>query len=1127
MNAELKKDYLEIIERILKTDLKNFQIETVNQVYKQLSDSSNSQNRVLVADEVGLGKTLVAKGVIAKFARDYINNDKRNPFKIIYICSNQSIAKQNLRKLDIFGVNENSEKNSRLSMQHLSQRIKEREGKEEDNYFQIIPMTPGTSFSMTNGGGSFSERALIYAVLSRIPPLNTKGNREQLSEFLRHTATTSWNGEKERYCGLVIEEERLSNGSYPKQLIDKILKYNFDTSNKSVVDYLINYFKILKQDADTKEIQTKGNVINKLRMMFAELSIEELNPDLVIMDEFQKFDFMLQTEEQFDKLKSSSETEFQRKVQTKIVNKFLKSNPKLLLLSATPFRMFSTSAESNLDGSYNSDFTKITDFLFEKNENRNKLFKKEWQQYQITLNSELKSNNPDFSKVIKAKRIAQEILFNGICRTERISDKGTVELINSWKSKGYSITDFDIKSYQEAYEVFLETKSNLIEYSKSCPYLLSFMRDYVEKQELENALDLDNTLFNKLENKPHLWLNYQSINNYEEILHSTHSRLNVLKEEIFHRPNDCNYLWVPPSIPYYDFGGAYKSNIVPEGKNKNEEYFSKILVFSAWEMVPRMIGNLISYEEERLTDGVMKGKKIPYFVPKDSSTKTRLPSNRLKSVSKNKSNTLLTLMYPSKYLASLFNGVDCLNSENQEFYFSRILEELDKQIDIIQKQYEEKSKNEDPNWYYMLPIFLERDYAKSWQNKVTKIKLSDNSSENETDFDDQNLLDFIEKMDLSESRKLGTMPEKEKLKKVLFDMVLGSPAVCLYRAGITDFELNIRLSKEFIKLFNTTESTCIIELSEGNKEDGESSEEEKTEKYWRQVLQYCKHGNFQAMLDEYIHLITEGQGISDTRVDEEYPLWFTTFIDAVSMKTSSYSVDTLESIREKHKIQGPIPSDFCGKRMRAHYAVGFINGQKEDEKSVNRKESIRNAFNSPFWPFVLATTSVGQEGLDFHYYCRKIMHWNLPSNPVDLEQREGRVNRFKCHAVRQNLAKRFIDNEIKNIPDIYKNNFWKYIFKEADTNKDGSVLVPYWGLSRELLPENYINIERIVPMYPVSKDEMKYSKLLKVLSVYRSTLGQPHQEELVNNILNVLENKDYTEEDIKKLFIDLCPYNHK
>jgi len=28
------------------------------------------------------------------------------------------------------------------------------------------------------------------------------------------------------------------------------------------------------------------------------------------------------------------------------------------------------------------------------------------------------------------------------------------------------------------------------------------------------------------------------------------------------------------------------------------------------------------------------------------------------------------------------------------------------------------------------------------------------------------------------------------------------------------------------------------------------------------------------------------------------------------------------------------------------------------------------------------------EGLDFHHYCHAIVHWNLPSNPVDLEQRE-------------------------------------------------------------------------------------------------------------------------------------------
>src|SRR3546814_9477258 len=34
---------------------------------------------------------------------------------------------------------------------------------------------------------------------------------------------------------------------------------------------------------------------------------------------------------------------------------------------------------------------------------------------------------------------------------------------------------------------------------------------------------------------------------------------------------------------------------------------------------------------------------------------------------------------------------------------------------------------------------------------------------------------------------------------------------------------------------------------------------------------------------------------------------------------------------------------------------------------------------------------------DFHPYCYRVYHWNLPSNPVDLEQREGRVHRYKGH----------------------------------------------------------------------------------------------------------------------------------
>ena len=93
-----------------------------------------------------------------------------------------------------------------------------------------------------------------------------------------------------------------------------------------------------------------------------------------------------------------------------------------------------------------------------------------------------------------------------------------------------------------------------------------------------------------------------------------------------------------------------------------------------------------------------------------------------------------------------------------------------------------------------------------------------------------------------------------------------------------------------------------------------------------------------------------------------------------------------------------------------HFALAFgedvaRDGKQRGEDEKLRKSVVREAFNSPFWPFVLATTSVGQEGLDFHLYCRDVMHWNLPSNPVDLEQREGRINRRDCLAVRESIAR--------------------------------------------------------------------------------------------------------------------------
>ena len=179
--------------------------------------------------------------------------------------------------------------------------------------------------------------------------------------------------------------------------------------------------------------------------------------------------------------------------------------------------------------------------------------------------------------------------------------------------------------------------------------------------------------------------------------------------------------------------------------------------------------------------------------------------------------------------------------------------------------------------------------------------------------------------------------------------------------------------------------------------------------------------------------------------------------------------------------------------------------------------SVRDAFNSPFRPFVLNSTSIGQEGLDFHWYCHHVVHWNIPSNPIDIEQREGRVNRYKSLVVRKRIAERY-----RHIIENCKGDIWEQLFRKVDTitSKKGrqSDLVPYWHV-----PEGSAHIERYVPLMPMSKDVAKLNNALKILSLYRLAFGQPRQEELLENLLS----RDFNDDEIKKikqkLMINLSP----
>jgi len=82
--------------------------------------------------------------------------------------------------------------------------------------------------------------------------------------------------------------------------------------------------------------------------------------------------------------------------------------------------------------------------------------------------------------------------------------------------------------------------------------------------------------------------------------------------------------------------------------------------------------------------------------------------------------------------------------------------------------------------------------------------------------------------------------------------------------------------------------------------------------------------------------------------------------------------------------------------------------------------------------------------------------------------------------------------------------------------------VPYWHVDF-----SGVKIERIIPMYPFSRDQGKLDKILKTLAIYRLAFGQPRQVELIEHLLA----KDFSPQEIglirQKLLIDLNPINDR
>lgn len=1059
------------VDKIL-AGLKDFQQQTVEYVFRRMYLDKPSTSRFLVADEVGLGKTLVARGLIAKSIK-YLAN-KVDRVDVVYVCSNAAIATQNVNRLNVT-EEEHIAMATRLTL--LPVQLK----KLQSNKINFVSFTPGTTFNLRSRGGILQERAVLYRILYNQFGIHKKGLFNLFQATAGRSSWRWWANEWE--CEIDKDLKRsflkalLQNNDLLKNLkktCDKFQYYNFRVPGHA--------------------LSNRYTIIGQLRQLLAHVCVDALEPDFVILDEFQRFKDLLDGDDEASEL-ARSLLEY--------------PDVRVLLLSATPYRMLTLDHEQ--DDDHYPDFIRTIRFLFgDKQEEVDKL-EHELQRYRRALYGLSKASEDE---LYSARDCIQDILRSVMVRTERVAVTKQRDAMVVEKVRHVPLIEDDLFQARFIDSVSQEVDStDMVEYWKSSPYLLNFMKDYDLKKKLQQwANKPSDDLINTLNNGHGYLLSRWQFERYKPI-HPANARLRGLMNETLDQ-GQWQVLWVPPSLPY----------IEPTGPYKDVGTMTKSLIFSSWNVVPDAIAALCSYETERR----MLGEEARHLNYSELYRKKRpLIKFAVTEDDKMSGMTSLALMYPCPSLAKAIDPLQmALDYEGgRPIPWALIRHQTKTIVDTMLRRagvYSMASKEGrvDQRWYWAALAVLDAHYAKqaeAWCKNRDGWRTAPNDDEEGASAGfRRHIKTFLEAF--SKKSSFGSIPDD--LVEVITEFALGSPAICSLRAlgrlapKIVLYDFNLlngaaRMAEGFRTLFNVPESMGLLRSDDENIP------------YWRRVIQHGIEGNIQAVLDEYVSCLHDSLGLYDHPVKAVAEGISSAVANALSLRTARLNLDEIKT-RDNEAVT------FDRFSLRCRFALRFANIRDDAGATLARAETVRESFNSPFRPFILASTSIGQEGLDFHPYCHKIWHWNLPSNPIDLEQREGRIHRYKGHAVRKNVATRF---GLQALRREWKGNGdpWEVLFNlaaehSADIKSD---LVPYWIYELD----HGANIERRVPMLPFSRETAQLIKLKRSLAVYRLVFGQPRQEDLLAHLEKRIE-KDVDINEINRWRISLAPikvnsYNNK
>lgn len=1057
------------------TGLKDFQRRTVDYVFERLFLDEKPGKRFLIADEVGLGKTLVARGLIAK-AVDYLW-DKVERLDIIYICSNAEIARQNINRLNI-----TSKKDFVLSSRITLLPVSLHDLK--SNKLNFVSFTPGTSFDLRSQGGVMRERALLYHILRDEWEMGRR--KKHIAVFQGGAGKDTWPNYLKGFLGRNDIDPDLA-----RDFINKLnLKINEARENgeediRTRFENLSERFDLRRKPTE-QDYYERTKFIGELRSILAASCITALEPDLVILDEFQRFKQLLDGQDQMSQLANVL---------------FDYTDARTLLLSATPYKMYTMHHEDE-DNHY-EDFIRTARFLL-NSEDRTKQLQNRLKEYRNEL---YRFTEPDPDRNKKVKNGVESILKSIMTRTERLGVTNNKDGMICEKKDDVQLSITELASFMNLDKISHELGvGDCLEYWKSSPYLLNFMDNYLLKRKFLDRIDNDlDPLVDIIKEAKVSLLPWKTIRSYKKI-DPANSKLQALLENTVVR-GGWKLLWIPPSIPYYQNSGVYAE---PGVKN-----LTKNLVFSSWHVVPKVISTICSYEAER--------RMVKIF---DENTKYREERKRRRPLlmfniqeGRLTGMPVLTSLYPCVTLATKVNPLSvakelCVNGELPSYEqmlsgISNRVRQLLEETGILLPA--GKTKQADERWYWAALAILDRYFSpglvQEWLEPGNPEKDWRGLIKGKRDVDADS--GFTEHVNLfhkyfNSPEALGEMPDD--LFEVLAKTALASPAVTSLRSfyrrwsDVTQCSMfaAAKIAVGFRSMYNLPDTITLIR---GLKD---------REPYWKRILEYGAEGNLQAIMDEYMHVLYEALGLSNLSDDEAIGTIADTVSGAVSLRTVNLDYDSIRVIQSKISLKNH--------SLRCRYALRFGEGRNDEDGGVTRQDQVRTAFNSPFRPFILATTSIGQEGLDFHQYCHSIYHWNLPSNPVDLEQREGRIHRYKGHVIRKNIALKYglhiISKGIKNREDP-----WDKLFDLAVKKRNNGIndLVPYWIFE----VEDGFKVERNVPSLPLSRDKDHLSDLKRTIAAYRMVFGQARQEDLLNYLKTNTDSG--TLEDILKYRIDLSP----